>query len=143
MVQYSFPGKVALVTGSWPGMGEAILEAFGRAGATCIVNYFDDSAGQNRRDAERDRRHASRPRHHGAHHRRRRPQLCFRRNDDETQVAAEAGGLDILVNNAGILKDRTVKIRPIDWSAVIETNLNGVFYCSKLGAEILRTAAES
>jgi 3-oxoacyl-[acyl-carrier protein] reductase len=25
-----------------------------------------------------------------------------------------------------------------DWQAVIQTNLDGVFYCSKLGAEILR-----
>ena len=27
---------------------------------------------------------------------------------------------------------------PDDWHAVIQTNLDGVFYCSKLGAEVLR-----
>ena len=45
-------GKVVLVTGSSRGMGAAILEAFARAGAVCVVNYFDDPDGQNRRDAD-------------------------------------------------------------------------------------------
>jgi 3-oxoacyl-[acyl-carrier protein] reductase len=55
------------------------------------------------------------------------------------QVVEAAGGLDILVNNAGILRDRTVKkMTAEDWRAVIATNLDGVFHCSKLGAEILR-----
>src|SRR5207247_7081422 len=55
------------------------------------------------------------------------------------RVAEVAGGLDILVNNAGILRDRTVKkMTADDWHSVIETNLDGVFYCSKLGAEIMR-----
>ena len=40
------------VTGGSRGMGAAILEAFAAAGAVCVVNYFDDPAGQNRRDAE-------------------------------------------------------------------------------------------
>ncbi len=52
MLQYRFPGKVVLVTGSSRGMGAAILEAFARAGATCIVNFFDDPDGHNRRDAD-------------------------------------------------------------------------------------------
>ena len=61
MVRYSFAGKVVLVTGSSRGMGAAIVEAFAGAGATCVVNYFNDPSGQNRRDAEqtadRIRRH--------------------------------------------------------------------------------------
>jgi 3-oxoacyl-[acyl-carrier protein] reductase len=138
MVQYSFPSKVALVTGSSRGMGATILEAFARSGATCIVNYFDDPAGQNRQDAEET---AGKLRALG---------VMVHIIDADVRsyasveammkrVAVEAGGLDILVNNAGILKDRTIKkMSAEDWSAVIETNLNGVFYCSKLGAEILR-----
>ena len=52
MVRYSFPNKVVLVTGGSRSMGAAILEAFAAAGAVCVVNYFDDPDGQNRRDAE-------------------------------------------------------------------------------------------
>ena len=51
-LRYDFPGKVVLVTGSSRGMGAAILEAFAKAGPTCVVNYFADPDGQNRRDAE-------------------------------------------------------------------------------------------
>ncbi len=55
------------------------------------------------------------------------------------RIADSVGGLDILVNNAGILRDRTVKkMTPSEWQCVLQTNLDGVFYCSKLGAEILR-----
>jgi 3-oxoacyl-[acyl-carrier protein] reductase len=138
MVRYHFPGKVILVTGSSRGMGAVILEAFAAAGATCIVNYFDDPGGQNRRDAvqtvERLKKHQI-------------PVHVFDadvRHYDSIErlmknVAEKAGGLDILVNNAGICKDRTVKKMSMDeWHSVLETNLDGVFYCSKLGSEILR-----
>lgn len=138
MVNYSFPGKVALVTGSSRGMGAAILEAFARSQATCIVNYFNDTEGQNRRDADET---AGRLRSLGvAVHV---LDADVRRYESVEglmkRVAEAVGGLDILVNNAGILRDRTVKkMTPDDWKSVIETNLDGVFYCSKLGAEIMR-----
>ena len=32
-------------------MGAVFLEHFARAGATCVVNYFNDPGGQNQRDA--------------------------------------------------------------------------------------------
>jgi 3-oxoacyl-[acyl-carrier protein] reductase len=138
MIEYRFPGKVVLVTGSSRGMGAAVLEAFARAGATCVVNYFADSEGQNRRDADETARRLN----------------SFRvpvhvldadvRRYDSVQnlmkrVVELAGGLDILVNNAGIIRDRTLKkMTPEDWHGIIDTNLDGVFHCSKLGAEILR-----
>lgn len=138
MVRYSFPGKVVLVTGSSRGMGAAILAAFAAAGATCVVNYFDDPDGVNRRDADAT---AEGLRKHGV------PVHVFDADvsqyatveDLMRRVADEVGGLDVLVNNAGILRDRTVKkMTPEDWQCVIQTNLDGVFYCSKLGAEVLR-----
>lgn len=138
MVHYSFPGKVVLVTGSSRGMGATILEAFGRAGAKCVLNYFEDAGGQNRRDAEET---AARIRGVGAtvHV----LDADVRRYESVEQLMRRVrdtlGGLDVLVNNAGIIRDRTVrKMAPEDWHAVLDTNLDGVFYCSKLGAEILR-----
>ncbi len=138
MVRYSFPDKVVLVTGSSRGMGAAVIEAFAVAGATCVVNFLDDPAGVNRRDAEEV---AGRLRRHNV------PVHVLDADVSRYEsvealmkrVVDAAGGLDILVNNAGILRDRTVrKMSPDEWHSVLETNLDGVFYCSKLGAEVLR-----
>lgn len=138
MITYRYTGKVVLVTGSSRGMGAAILEAFARAGATCVVNYFDDPAGANRADAEQT---AARLREHGV------TVHVLEANVSKYEsvqglmqrVRETAGGLDILVNNAGILRDKTIKkMTPEDWRSVLDTNLDGVFYCSKLGAEVLR-----
>jgi 3-oxoacyl-[acyl-carrier protein] reductase len=50
-------------------------------------------------------------------------------------VLARYGQLDILVNNAGIIRDALVpEMDDADWSAVMETNLTGVFRCSRLAA---------
>jgi 3-oxoacyl-[acyl-carrier protein] reductase len=138
MVRYSFANKVVLVTGSSRGMGAAILEGFAAAGAACIVNYFADADGHNRRDADET---AERLRRHSV------PVHVFEADVSKydsvaammKRIADTCGGLDVLVNNAGIVRDRTVKkMSPGEWQSVLQTNLDGVFYCSKLGAEILR-----
>ena len=138
MVRYSFPGKVVLVTGSSRGMGAAMLEGFAAAGATCVVNYFADEAGQNARDAAET---AARLGQHGV------PVHVLEADVSRyasveglmKKVVEVAGGLDVLVNNAGILRDRTIrKLTEQDWHSVIQTNLDGVFYCTKLGAEVMR-----
>ena len=59
-------------------------------------------------------------------------------NPDEVRkifqiIEKECGGVDILINNAGIawfglLQETT----PEQWDAMITSNLNSVFYCSKL-----------
>src|SRR3984957_7333466 len=103
MVRYSFTNKVVLVTGSSRGMGAAILEAFAAAGAVCLVNYFADDAGQNRRDADET---VARLKERGA------TAVHLLEGDVSRYKSVEAlmkrvtdtaGGLDILVNNAGIL----------------------------------------
>ncbi|MBE0618849.1 MAG: 3-oxoacyl-ACP reductase FabG [Proteobacteria bacterium] len=137
MVRYSFSGKVVLVTGSSRGLGAAILGAFAEAGAICIVNYVEDADGQNLRDAEET---AARLRGLGATVQLLEADVGKYEAVERLmkRVAEVAGGLDILVNNAGIVRDHTVKkMSPEEWHAVIQTNLDGAFYCSKLGAEIL------
>jgi 3-oxoacyl-[acyl-carrier protein] reductase len=138
VITYRFSNKVALVTGGSRGMGAAILEAFARAGATCLLNYFADPAGQNQKDAEQT---AGRLQSHGV-------PVHVLEADVSRHDAVEAmmkraqeltGGLDILVNNAGICRDKTVKKMTLDeWQSVIDTNLSGVFHCAKAGAEVLR-----
>jgi 3-oxoacyl-[acyl-carrier protein] reductase len=103
-----------------------------------VVNYFADEAGQNARDAQET---AERLRRHGV------PVHVLDADVSKYEaveglmkrVVEAAGGLDVLVNNAGILRDRTVrKMTPGEWHSVIATNLDGVFYSSKLGAEVMR-----
>jgi 3-oxoacyl-[acyl-carrier protein] reductase len=135
MIRYDFAGKVALVTGSSRGIGAAILSAFARAGAGCVLHYWDDPDGANRADADA---------------------LAAQLGANVFAVAADVregaqvealmrqtkdrfGGLDVVVNNAGIIRDRTLKkMTPDEWHAVIQTNLDGVFHGCKYGAEVLR-----
>ncbi len=49
-----------------------------------------------------------------------------------TDIEAKYGHIDTLVNNAGITRDgRLVNMSVDDWHAVINTNLNSVFNCTK------------
>ncbi len=137
MVKYSFPGKVVLVTGGSRGLGASILQAFAAAGASCLLNYYPDPEGVNLSEAEATAKQLQQ--HQVPVHLL--PADISRYDSVEAmmkQAQQLAGRLDILVNNAGIIRDRSVKRMSVDdWSAVIQTNLDGVFFCSKLGAEIL------
>jgi len=138
MIRYDFSGKVVLVTGSSRGIGAAILEGFAKAGATCLLHFFDDPAGENRRDAEK----------HAAHLRDLQATVHLYAADVRSSPAVEQlmktiqtahGGLDVLVNNAGILRDRSIRKMTLDdWHAVLDTNLDGVFYCCKQALDVLR-----
>jgi 3-oxoacyl-[acyl-carrier protein] reductase len=137
MVKYDFTGKAVLVTGSSRGMGAAIVEAFAQAGAVCLVHYVADADDRNRRDADET---AGRCRAAGAtaHV----LEADVRKYDAVEKLIRDAvtaaGKLDILVNNAGILRDRTVRKMTLDeWHSVLQTNLDGVFFCSKVAAEVL------
>jgi 3-oxoacyl-[acyl-carrier protein] reductase len=137
MIRYDFTGKTVLVTGSSRGMGAAIVEAFAKSGAVCVVHYVADPDGQNRHDADET---ADRCRNHGAtvhvlEADVRKFDACEKLIRD---AVAAAGRLDILVNNAGILRDRTVRKMTLEeWHSVLQTNLDGVFFCSKAAAEVL------
>jgi 3-oxoacyl-[acyl-carrier protein] reductase len=138
MIQFDFAGKVALVTGSSRGIGAAILEGFARAGATCVLHYFDETTGQNKKDAET---HAEKLRNLRVT-----VHLLAADVRDPAQVEKlmaevkeRAGGIDVLVNNAGVLRDRSLRKMTLDdWRAVMDTNLDGVFHCCKHAVELLR-----
>ena len=47
-------------------------------------------------------------------------------------MIAEFGRCDILINNAGITRDGLLmRMKEEDWDAVLDTNLKGVFNCTK------------
>lgn len=138
MIRYDFTGKTVLVTGSSRGIGAGILEGFARAGATCLLHYFDDPAGENKRDAEQ----------HAAKLRGMTSAVHLFAADVRSAAAVgemmqaiqnQLGGIDVLVNNAGILRDRSIRKMTLDdWHAVLDTNLDGVFYCCKQSLDLLR-----
>ena len=55
-------------------------------------------------------------------------------------VLARFGSVDVLVNSAGInVPRRGLDVLSLDdWHAVLRTNLDGVFHCSKVAADLLR-----
>src|SRR5881394_2457635 len=129
-----FTGKVVLVTGSSRGIGAEMTKGFGKRGATCVVNYFTDSQGQNKADAESVAKELNDP-------------LVIdcdvtqpqRVEAMMTQIQDRHGGLDILVNNSGIISDRTIKkMSGDDFESVIRVNLIGTFIVTQKAAAILR-----
>jgi NAD(P)-dependent dehydrogenase (short-subunit alcohol dehydrogenase family) len=115
-------GKVAVVTGGNRGIGRGVAEALHAAGATVV------STARKLADAERAAKEIG-PRAIGLG--------CDVRQQASVEamfaeVAKRAGGCDVLVNNAGIgIFGPAADMNPDDWRAVIETNLNGVFYCCR------------
>ena len=54
------------------------------------------------------------------------------------QIIADMGTVDILVNNAGITRDGLLmRMKDEDFEAVVDTNLKGVFYCTKAVSKLM------
>ncbi len=122
-------GKVAVVTGGNRGIGRGVVEALSGEGATVVLTARAAA------DAERAAREVGGKTLGLA---------CDVRSPEQVerlfrQVDEAAGGLDVLVNNAGIgLFGPVAEMSPEDWRAVIETNLNGVFYCCRAAIPRMR-----
>jgi len=118
-------GKIALVTGAQQGIGKAIALAYGREGASVVINYLDNQAA-----AEEI---ASQIRALGQ----RAVPLAgdvARAADVRRMVEAgeSLGGIDILVNNAGIFpRVEFLDMTEAQWDEVLNVNLKGTFLCTQ------------
>ncbi|WP_427126145.1 3-oxoacyl-[acyl-carrier-protein] reductase [Priestia megaterium] len=119
-------GKVAVVTGASRGIGRAVAIELGKLGAKVVVNYsgseakalevVDEIKGLGT-DAIA-------------------VQANVAESDSVQAMIKEAistfGSVDILVNNAGITRDNLLmRMKEDEWDDVINTNLKGVFLCTK------------
>ena len=131
-------GKVAIVTGSTSGIGQAIAERFASEGATLVVDYRKDSnsaqetlskiaaVGGRAILVEADV-----------------TDLAQTRNLVE-QAWQQLGACDVLVNNAGIEKSAGfLDVTEQDYDAVLDVNLKGAFFLTQSFVRRLVDAGKS
>src|SRR3989337_4295104 len=125
--------KVALITGGTGGMGTAICERLYKDGFTVVANYRNFTTAMKWREMAKQWRgdelkmgvdvkivQGDVTNYHSA-------AIMIKKIEDEI------GPVDVLVNNAGIFRDATLrKMTPQQWYEVINTNLNSVFFCTRL-----------
>ena len=118
----SLNGKVAVVTGGSRGIGRGIAAALVAEGMSVALTS------RSKANAEAAAREI------GAHAR---GYDCNVREHDQVEtlfaaVERDFGGVDVLVNNAGVGLFAPVAAMSLeDWHEVFETNVNGVFYCTR------------
>ena len=109
--------RVAVVTGGTRGIGEAVSKALKAAGYKVAANY-----GGNDEAAQKFKADTGIPVYKwdvSSY------ESCA---EGLKQVEADLGPVDVLVNNAGITRDTMFhRMKPEQWSAVINTNLNSLF----------------
>ncbi len=128
--------KVALITGSDSGIGQATAIEFAKEGADLVVTYLEDAKGAA--ETERRVREAGR-------------RAMVRQLDisDETSVEAcfdaaiaEFGTVDILMNNASVDASGTnvADLQTDVWERAIRTNLTGAMFCCRRFIKIRKHA---
>lgn len=124
--------KIAVITGSGKGLGEAMALLFSREGAKIVIFDIDETAGQD--TVEQIREKAG--------------EAIFVQGDvskaeDAVRLIDAAvdayDRVDVLVNNAGIHVDKTVAdTTEAEWDEILGVNLKGVFLCSKAAIPQMR-----
>ena len=120
-------GKKALVTGASRGIGREIALELARQGADVAINFAGSEAKANEvvDEVKALGREAFAI------------QCDVSSSESVSNMVKETinilVGLDILVNNAGITRDNLLmRMKENEWDDVINTNLKGVFLCTKV-----------
>ncbi|MCL2738662.1 MAG: 3-oxoacyl-ACP reductase FabG [Bacteroidales bacterium] len=123
--------KVAIITGGAAGIGKATSIRFAAEGAQVVIWDLNREHGENLVKEITAKGQ----------------QAVFAQVNTSQYAEIEAatadvfqkfGKIDILVNNAGITRDSTLKkMTPELWQQVIDVNLTGVFYCTKIVSEYM------
>ncbi len=122
-----YNNKTVIVTGGSRGIGKAIALSFGAKGANVVVNYTA-SEGKALEVVEEIKTLGGNA-------------IAVKCNvavaeDVENLLKATKEAfdtVDYLVNNAGITRDTLlIRMKEDDWDAVMDTNLKGVFLCTKI-----------
>jgi len=127
---FSLKGKVAIVTGGNTGLGQGYAVALAKAGADIFVATHDTNWDETRTLIEAEGRKA-----------------VFHQADLSSREAISGlvkacvdafGRIDILVNNAGTIRRAPLlEFKDEDWKAVIDVNMNAVYYLSHEVAAIM------
>ncbi|QIL90385.1 gluconate 5-dehydrogenase [Microbulbifer sp. SH-1] len=123
---FDLSGKVALVTGATHGLGMAMAEGLGNAGAKLVITGHSSQEKLDNAVAQ------LREKGYDAH-----GYLFNVTNEDEVNemvpvIEQEQGPINVLVNNAGII--RRVPLLEMDlaeWNLVLQTNLTGVMVMTR------------
>jgi 3-oxoacyl-[acyl-carrier protein] reductase len=124
--------KVAIVTGASRGIGRAIALELAQFGAKIAVNYASSSSAADELVTQIINSGGE--------------AIAIQANVAKAEqvdllidtVMQKWGRIDVLVNNAGITRDTLLlRMKPEDWQAVIDTNLTGVFLCTRAASKIM------
>jgi len=124
--------KVAIITGGSRGIGRAVAIAMAAAGAKVVINFAGNrSAAQQVLDTIQANGGQAII-----------VQADVSQPEQVDYLVRESinafGRIDILVNNAGITRDNLLlRMKEEDWDAVLNTNLRGVFLCTKAVSRIM------
>lgn len=126
--------KVAVVTGASSGIGKAFSRRLVEDGA--VVYGF--ARGEEKLDNTADQLGE-----------RFRPIPCDVRIEEQVEeafgrIGSESGRVDVLINNAGLgIFGPVDEMSAADWNQQIETNVNGVFLCTRAAVPFMKKQNES